>query len=98
MFLQQSREPAPASERRSFCIMPGPTMELREEVIVALNARYPALKKLYGVKKIGIFGSLARGDEHPGSLSISRRRCSVSFNVHSTRGLPHRYGPWSWTI
>ncbi len=47
--------------------MPGPTMELREEVIVALNARYPALKKLYGVKKIGIFGSLARGDEHTGS-------------------------------
>jgi uncharacterized protein len=47
--------------------MPGPTMELREEVIIALNARYPALKKLFGVKKIGIFGSLARGDEHPGS-------------------------------
>jgi len=47
--------------------MPGPTMELREEVIITLNSRYPALKKLFGVKKIGIFGSLARGDEHPGS-------------------------------
>jgi len=42
-------------------------MELREEVIITLNSRYPALKKLFGVKKIGIFGSLARGDEHPGS-------------------------------
>jgi uncharacterized protein with HEPN domain len=42
-------------------------MELREEVIVALNARYPAMRKLFGVKKIGIFGSLARGDAHPGS-------------------------------
>ena len=47
--------------------MPGPAMELREEVIVTLNARYPALRKLFGVKKIGIFGSLARGDAHPGS-------------------------------
>jgi uncharacterized protein with HEPN domain/predicted nucleotidyltransferase len=47
--------------------MPGPTKELREEVIIAISSRYPALKKLFGVKKIGIFGSLARGDEHPGS-------------------------------
>jgi uncharacterized protein with HEPN domain len=47
--------------------MPGPTIELREEVIVTLNSRYPAMKKMFGVKKIGIFGSLARGDEHPGS-------------------------------
>jgi hypothetical protein len=39
-------------------------MELREEVIVALNSRYPAMRKLFGVKKIGIFGSFARGDEH----------------------------------
>jgi uncharacterized protein with HEPN domain/predicted nucleotidyltransferase len=42
-------------------------MELREEVIIALNSRYPAMRKLFGVKKIGIFGSLVRGDEHPGS-------------------------------
>ena len=47
--------------------MPGPTMELREEVIIALNSRYPALRTLFGVKKIGIFGSLARGDDRPGS-------------------------------
>lgn len=47
--------------------MPGPTIELREEVIVTLNSRYPAIKKLFGVKKIGIFGSLARGDDLPGS-------------------------------
>jgi len=42
-------------------------MELREEVIIALNSRYPALRTLFGVKKIGIFGSLARGDDRPGS-------------------------------
>jgi len=47
--------------------MPGPTIELREEVIVALNSRYPAIKSLFGVKKIGIFGSLARGDALPDS-------------------------------
>jgi len=47
--------------------MPGPAIELREEVIVALNARYPAIKRLFGVKKIGIFGSLARGDDLPDS-------------------------------
>jgi len=43
-----------------------PKAELRDEVIVALNTRFPALRKLYGVKKIGIFRSFARGDEHPG--------------------------------
>jgi len=47
--------------------MPGPAIELREEVIVALNSRYPAIKKLFGVQKIGIFGSFARGDELPDS-------------------------------
>ena len=56
-----------ALQIRSIVIMPGPTMELREEVIIALNSRYPALKKLFGIKKIGIFGSLARGDDHPDS-------------------------------
>lgn len=44
-----------------------PKAELREEVIVALNTRFPALRKLYGIKKIGIFGSFARGDEHQAS-------------------------------
>src|SRR5690606_23199438 len=56
----------PRPEKESF-IMPGPAIELREEVIVALNARYPAIKRLFGVKKIGIFGSLARGDDLPDS-------------------------------
>ena len=47
--------------------MSGPKAELREEVIVLLNTRFPALRKLYGIKKIGIFGSFARGDQSPGS-------------------------------
>jgi len=47
--------------------MSGPKAEPREEVIVALNTRFPAMRKLFGIRKIGIFGSFARGDEHPGS-------------------------------
>ena len=47
--------------------MSGPKAEPREEVVVALNTRFPAMRKLFGIRKIGIFGSFARGDEHPGS-------------------------------
>lgn len=36
---------------------------LREKVILALNAKYPAMKRLFGITKVGIFGSVARGDE-----------------------------------
>lgn len=39
----------------------------REDVILALNAKFPVIRKLYGVKKIGLFGSVARGEERPGS-------------------------------
>ncbi len=39
----------------------------REEVILALNARFAAMRKLFGVKKIGLFGSVARGEERPES-------------------------------
>jgi len=39
----------------------------REEVILALNARFAVIRKLYGVKKIGLFGSVARGEERPES-------------------------------
>lgn len=35
----------------------------REEVIIALNAKYAVMRRLYGVKKIGLFGSVARGEE-----------------------------------
>ncbi len=36
---------------------------LREEVMLKLNAKYPVMKNLYGIRKIGIFGSVARGEE-----------------------------------
>lgn len=41
--------------------------DIREEVIVALNARFPAMRRLYGIRKIGIFGSCARGTMRPAS-------------------------------
>ncbi|MCU0632709.1 MAG: DUF86 domain-containing protein [Methanolinea sp.] len=39
----------------------------REEVILALNAKFAVIRRLYGVKKIGLFGSVARGEERPES-------------------------------
>jgi uncharacterized protein with HEPN domain len=39
----------------------------REDVVLALNAKFPVMRRLFGVRKIGIFGSLARGEERPGS-------------------------------
>ncbi|OPX70776.1 MAG: Nucleotidyltransferase domain protein [Methanoregulaceae archaeon PtaB.Bin108] len=35
----------------------------REGVMLALNAKFAVIRKLYGVKKIGLFGSVARGEE-----------------------------------
>jgi len=40
---------------------------LREEVMLALNTKFPAMKHLFGIKKIGIFGSVARGDDREDS-------------------------------
>jgi len=39
----------------------------REEIVLALNAKFPVMRRLFGVKKIGIFGSLARGEDRPDS-------------------------------
>ncbi len=36
---------------------------IREEVLLTLNTKFPAMRRLFGIKKIGIFGSVARGDE-----------------------------------
>ncbi|MDD1707218.1 MAG: DUF86 domain-containing protein [Methanoregulaceae archaeon] len=41
--------------------------ETRENVLIALNAKFPVMKRLFGIKKIGIFGSLARGTIRPDS-------------------------------
>jgi hypothetical protein len=40
---------------------------VREEVLIALNEKFPAMKRLFGIKKIGIFGSFARGTLRPDS-------------------------------
>ncbi|HUU75383.1 MAG TPA: HepT-like ribonuclease domain-containing protein [Methanoregulaceae archaeon] len=42
-------------------------VQLREEIMLSLNARYPAMRQMFGIKKIGIFGSVARGEERPES-------------------------------
>lgn len=44
-----------------------PGADIREEVIVALNTRFPAMRRLFGIRRIGIFGSCARGTMHPES-------------------------------
>ena len=41
--------------------------DIREEVMVALNTRFPAMRSLFGIRTIGIFGSFARGTVHPDS-------------------------------
>lgn len=43
----------------------------REEIVLALNAKFPVMRRLFGVKKVGIFGSLARGeDRHDSDVDI----------------------------
>lgn len=59
---------APAHKRerrkRAGCTMPPQERpSTREEVILALNAKFAVMRRLYGVKKIGLFGSVARGEE-----------------------------------
>ncbi|MCQ8893987.1 MAG: DUF86 domain-containing protein [Methanolinea sp.] len=39
----------------------------RETVILSLNSKFPVMRRLFGVRKIGIFGSLARGEDRPES-------------------------------
>jgi len=39
----------------------------REEVLIALNEKFPAMKRLFCIRKIGIFGSFARGTMRPDS-------------------------------
>jgi uncharacterized protein with HEPN domain/predicted nucleotidyltransferase len=40
---------------------------LREEVMLTLHAKFPVLKKLFSIRRIGIFGQFARGDAEPGA-------------------------------
>jgi len=39
-------------------------MKTREEILKALSKELPNLKRRFNVKKIGVFGSYARGDEN----------------------------------
>lgn len=39
----------------------------RQAILDRLRAESPGLKRKYGVKSLGVFGSMARGDDHEGS-------------------------------
>lgn len=55
----------------------------KEKIIKKLKAELPALKKEYPIKTLGIFGSVARGEDTPKSdLDIL-----VEFNKNHTIGL-----------
>lgn len=41
--------------------------DIREEVMIALNSRFPAMRRLFGISTIGLFGSCARGTMRPDS-------------------------------
>lgn len=52
------------------------------DVIAILREHEPILKKQYGIEKIGVFGSFARGDEHPDSdvdILVSFRKDEKTF-------------------
>jgi uncharacterized protein len=38
---------------------------LREEVMITLNTVFPVMKRLFGIRSIGIFGQIAHGEDPP---------------------------------
>jgi len=42
-------------------------MAFRDEIITRIRQQYPYLEKKYGVKRIGLFGSVVRREEGPES-------------------------------
>jgi uncharacterized protein with HEPN domain/predicted nucleotidyltransferase len=53
------------SEYGGLRLVTGETGDIREEVILALNAKFPVLKRLFSIRRIGIFGPFAHGDDAP---------------------------------
>jgi predicted nucleotidyltransferase len=45
----------------------GKNMKKKDEILQILNTRRSYLKKVYGVRNIGLFGSYSRGEEGPDS-------------------------------
>jgi predicted nucleotidyltransferase len=39
----------------------------RDTILERLNDQSPALKQRHGLRSLGVFGSMARGDDHQGS-------------------------------
>jgi hypothetical protein len=53
-----------------------PDISMAEEVLVGLNTIFPIIKRMYGVKKIGMFGAFARRD----AISIDAVELMVEFS------------------
>ncbi|MDD1729162.1 MAG: nucleotidyltransferase family protein [Methanospirillum sp.] len=47
--------------------MPPESVQISSSVIQDLQKSFPLIQRTYGVKRIGIFGSFARGEEKPES-------------------------------
>lgn len=45
--------------------MRAPDVSMAEEVLIGLNTIFPIIKRMYGVKRIGMFGAFARRDAVP---------------------------------
>jgi uncharacterized protein len=41
---------------------------LREEIMITLNTVFPVMKRLFGIRSIGIFGQIAHGEDPPGGV------------------------------
>ena len=46
-------------------VMRAPDVSMAEDALVGLNTIFPIIKRMYGVKKIGMFGAFARRDAIP---------------------------------
>jgi uncharacterized protein len=53
-----------------------PDTAMAEEVLIGLNTIFPIIKRLFGVKKIGMFGALARRD----AIKVDRIEILVEFS------------------
>jgi uncharacterized protein with HEPN domain/predicted nucleotidyltransferase len=52
--------------RRSVKTAGQPSYEtLREEIMITLNTVFPVMKRLFGIRSIGIFGQIAHGEDPP---------------------------------
>jgi len=69
----------------------------RETVLEELRKRQPEFERLYGVTKIGVFGSVARNESRHNSdidVVVQMREPDLFFMVHIKETLEN---PWQFT-